>query len=158
MTETITLLMAGEYSDRRVHAAYTDLNLAQAVCDWLNNTSGTRSRETFSLESVPKDPTQKDIEETLHFWTIDFYTANDQWTAHQYGLEVRNVGTLGVVTCWSQFSNKHRAYAVNVPADDEKQPLKAGMERINQWRAVNERNDHETTSADRDVPRVPRTV
>lgn len=121
---TIYLITSGEYSDYRVHAAYTDKAQAALAVEVLG-------AAYFQVEECPLDQSAEVLREGMRVFEVS--VRNGNWSADQGSAS--DFFDLHQVYPLEQFK-KTLGFSVCVLATDQQQALKAGMERIREFRAL----------------------
>lgn len=122
--KAIFLLVSGEYSDYRVHGAYTSETDAQRVARLMG--------DDFSVEEVALDAHLDLVAQGCRMFRVD-RLVNGEWHA-SFGEPWDRRDDLGKVRSYK--GGPCTGYEVKVLADSREQALKAGMERIRQHIAM----------------------
>lgn len=129
MSKTIWLLTSGQYSDYSVHAAYLTEEEAHAACDQMN--SALDDYEKCGVETVPLSPELPAFKDGYGWWDVNLN--NGEWSARIHN-SVYQIKEDAGVRKWGP-TGKPPIYGVTLVADSEERALKAGMERIMQFKA-----------------------
>ncbi len=129
MSKEIWLLSSGEYSDYTVHSAYLTQAEAEAARDQMN--AALEDYNKCSVESVPLNPELPAFKDGYSWWNVNL--SDGEWSAREHN-SVYQIRDEAGVRKWGP-AGKPPIYGVTVVADNEKRALKAGMERIMQFKS-----------------------